>query len=106
MTRRTIRDAEDARRCLAAAEESGLGRAAWAQANGVNARSLNAWRLNLERAEGKEPALRLVELVAAAPSAPPPAVEYRVRCGPFTVEVDEAFDDHALGRLLRVVAGC
>jgi len=104
MNRRKIRDAQDARECLAAAEKSGLGRATWARTNGVNARSLNVWRLNLERAEATEPALRVVELVPAS-RRPQPAA-YRVCCGPFTVEVDQTFDDQILGRLLRVVAGC
>lgn len=39
---RKVRDAADAEACLAAAESSGMARAAWAHANGVNARSLNA----------------------------------------------------------------
>jgi hypothetical protein len=44
---RKVRDAEEANMLLAAASQSGLGRAEWARANGVNPRSLNAWRVNL-----------------------------------------------------------
>lgn len=102
MTRRKIRDAEDARRCLDQASRSSLGRAAWARAQGVDARSLNAWRLNLARKSEPRRSLRLVELVPP----PRPVATYRVRCGPFEVEVDEAFDVEVLGRLLSVVAGC
>ncbi len=102
MTRRKIRDAEDARTCLDRASRSGLGRAAWARAHGVDARSLNAWRLNLAWKLESKPTLRLVELVPP----PRPLASYRVRCGPFEVEVDETFDDEVLGRLLSVMARC
>jgi hypothetical protein len=53
MSQRKIRTADDARACLAAAQASGLPRAAWARAHGIDARSLNAWRLNLARGAGK-----------------------------------------------------
>ena len=49
MVRRKIRDAHEARSCLAEAEESGSPLAAWARRNGIDGRSLNAWRLNLAR---------------------------------------------------------
>ena len=49
MQLRRVRDASDADVCLAQAEASGLQRAAWARAHGVSARSLNMWRLILER---------------------------------------------------------
>jgi hypothetical protein len=45
---------------------------------------------------------RLVELVPQAT----PSVIVTVRCGPFTVEVDQAFDDQLLARVLAVVAAC
>ena len=101
MTRRKVHDAEDARSCLEAASRSGLDRAAWARAQGIDARSLNAWRLNLARRTGARSPLRLVELVV-----PPVATNYRVRCGVFEVEVSDDFDEGVLARLLSVVAGC
>jgi hypothetical protein len=110
MLRRKIRDADDARACLAAVAESGLAQAAWAKAHGVDGRSLQAWRLVLERAGGNPVSkpLRLVELVTPTPpSAPlPSAATYVIRCGELAVEVDERFDETVLRRLLAVVASC
>lgn len=105
MVARKIRDADDARSCLAAAEASGLSRVEWARAHAIDARSLNAWRLNLARRDEPRGELRLVELVPAQPARREP-VQYRVRCGEFVVEVDDRFDDDVLGQLLTVVATC
>lgn len=103
MEARKIVDAADARRCLAAVATSGRPRAAWAREHGVDARSLNAWRITLERRAVRGP--QLVELVATTPALAP-TTTYRVRCGPFEVELTDDFDDGSLGRLLRVVAAC
>lgn len=104
MVLRKVRNAADAARCLAAAESSGMERATWAHANGVSARSLNAWRLILaKRARRQATGLRLVELVAEPEPATPPIV---VRCGPFSIEVPGDFDDRTLGRVLTAVASC
>ena len=105
MAGRKIRSAEEARACLDAAEVSGLSRAAWARQNGVDGRSLNAWRLNLERRNRRlEPApLRLLELV------PTPSVgraPIRILCDPFEVVVPTEFEDDELARVLRVLAAC
>ena len=103
MVRRKIRDADEARSALEAAARSGLPRATWANAHGIDARSLNAWRLNLERRDRPdEVPLRLVELVTA-PVAP---TRYVVRLGDWEVEVDDRFDAGVLRRLLGVVAAC
>ena len=105
MAGRKIRDAEDARACLDAVDAAGLERAEWARANGIDGRSLNAWRLNLERPRRRQPAgLRLVELVPEVARAA--TVGLRVSCGPFVVEVPDDFDEHALARLLCLVAAC
>lgn len=102
MEPRKIRGAADARACLTAVAESGQERAAWARAHHVNARSLNAWRLNLARVRGRpQRAVRLVELVVGDTAAP---TVYRVRCGAFEVEVDGVVEEDRLVRLLRVVA--
>mgnify|MGYP003376537658 CR=1 FL=1 len=101
MERRKIRDSAEARRCLAAAASSGLPRAAWAHAQGLDARSLNAWRMVLDRA-AKGPSVGFVELVPR----PAPTATYRIRCGAFEVEVTGDFDEGRLGRLLRLVASC
>ena len=102
MPLRKIRDAKDAQDCLAAAEDSGVGRAEWARRHGVDARSLNAWRVNLGRGAGTSP-LRLVELLAP----PHPSTgRYVVHIGELSVEVDDAFREDTLVRLLRVVSAC
>jgi hypothetical protein len=57
LNQRKLKDADEARAALDAAERDGRGRVAWARANGVDARSLNAWRVNPEAAsEGRGPA--------------------------------------------------
>jgi hypothetical protein len=104
MPGRKVRDAADARACLEAVAQADMDRAAWARAHGVDARSLNAWRLALTRHERPSPPrLDFVELVAEVPRSAPP---FLVHAGPYTVEVDAAFDASALRRLLGVVASC
>jgi hypothetical protein len=93
--------------CLDAVNLSGMTLKSWANAHGVDGRSLHAWKMNLARAAsvGEHPrAARLVELV---PHAQPAAVaRYRILCGELAVEVNDDFDDGTLRRLLAVVAGC
>ena len=105
MERRKLKDESEARTALAAVEASGLSGVAWAQANGVDARSLHGWRMTFRRRERAEarPGLRLVELVP-----PPPLSEarYRIRVGELIVEVDDRFEPETLRRLLEVVSGC
>jgi len=101
MAGRKIQDEREARACLEAVDQSGMERARWARANGIDGRSLNAWRLNLERSP-KQSRLRLVELVAEDSAD----VSFRVECGPFVVEVPSGFDEVALARLLEVIAAC
>ena len=42
---RKIRDRQDALTCLEAVQTSGMRLTPWARAHGVDARSLNCWRL-------------------------------------------------------------
>lgn len=102
MAGRKILDEREARELLEQVAESGADRATWARSRGVDARSLNAWRLNLAR---REPArsLRLVELVAHTDHEP---VVVHVRCGPFVVDVTAEVDDRLLSRVLAAVASC
>jgi transposase-like protein len=113
MAGRKLRDEEDAVACLEAAEDSGLGDAAWARQHGIDGRSLHAWRLNLERRGGeRSPSaspLRVVELVSSVSSSSSTTSgprSLRVRCGPFVIEVEPHFDAEVLARLLDVVAAC
>lgn len=101
---RKLRNAEEARQALEAVDRAGVHRVAWAHANQIDARSLNAWRLILARAARTE--LRLVELVTEA--APPSAMSSgcAVCFRDLRVEVDAAFDEEALVRILRAVRRC
>lgn len=124
MAGRKIEDATEARECLSSAKASGLTNAEWAQQEGIDGRSLNAWRVNLGRGsesrgakrsskgsrvgKSKPTAPRLVELVpvASMPRAAAMAPRYAVRCGELTIELDELFEEEPLRRLLRVVTSC
>lgn len=105
MERRKIRNAADAQECLAAAAANGQPPTDWARANGVDARSLNCWRLGPPKRTPRE--VQLVELVPtpAATTVPAPS-RYLVHTGEFSIEVDASFDPQILGKLLRVVAEC
>ena len=107
MPGRKIRDEADARACLDAVASSGLARAEWARAHEIDARSLNAWRLNLGRKEAACHPVDFLELVprpvAATRSEGHPL---RVRRDDLVVEVPEDFDADHLLRVLRVVAAC
>ena len=117
MTRRKIRDHNEAAELLEALETSGQSAADFCRARGLDGRSLNCWRINLQRdgappqRDGAPPqrddgpalgGLRLVELAAARPE---PAV-YRIVVGGIEVEVDDHFREDTLARLLAVVAAC
>lgn len=106
MPGRKIHSAAEAHKLLNTAARSGLERAVWARQQGIDARSLNAWRLNLERRsrpKGEAGPLRPVELVEQPVVATDP---FRVGCGAFIVEVPPSFEDAALARLLKVVSTC
>jgi transposase-like protein len=120
--RRKITDEREARRCLAAASKTGERVGAWARANGIDGRSLNAWRMNLARRGSRATSARratrpptatvvrpppraaLVELVPA--SRPGVAARYAVHVGEFRVEVGDDFAAEALQRILEVLRAC
>jgi len=123
MAGRKIKDAKDARRCVSAAETSGLTSTEWARQQGIDARSLHAWRMNLKL--GKKPRrskkasakstsskrpgpARMVELVPRVSVSGPIATRarYAVRCGELSIEFGEDFEDETLRRLVRVIASC
>jgi len=125
MAARKIKDARDARECLSAAKASGLTNAEWARQEGIDGRSLNAWRMNLgiggksrgskrsskksRRSKSRPARPRMVELVPSVNSSrstAPTIPLYAVRCGELTIEVDEHFEEETLRRLVRVVASC
>lgn len=107
MERRKVADRDDAERCLEGVRRSGLSLREWAREHGVDGRSLNAWRVTLERASRRysTQAVEMVELVPVAIPTDQGAL-YVVRVGALSVEVDRRFEDATLARLLRVVASC
>jgi hypothetical protein len=106
MPGRKVRDELEARRFLDAVARSGLERATWAHQHGIDARSLNAWRLVLARKEREDEApLRLVELVP--PSRPTPRADpIRVVLDDLVIEVSADMDEAALIRVLRAARAC
>ena len=110
MAGRKVFDEQDARRCLLAAKSWRGGLREWARANGVDGRSLNAWRVNLEgrggtRKRRRSPAqrVRLVELIEAPPKI---STGFLLRVSGVEFEVGEAFEEQALGRLIRLLKSC
>ena len=103
---RKIIDAADAAHCMDAIAASGSTLWAWAQANGVNPRSLSVWkdrlRAAVDHAPARAPAPRLVELVAA----PVRHHTYRLCVDDVQIELDSDFDEATLTRLLRAVRAC
>lgn len=108
MAGRRIFNEQDARRCLAGAKSSRGGLAAWAQANGVDGRSLHCWRLNLGRRSvprGRTLTPRLVELVPAAMTTIARA-PYVLRIKGVELEVGDAFDEQSLRHLVGLLKSC
>tara|TARA_B100000609_G_C17214149_1_gene435605 strand:+ start:550 stop:900 length:351 start_codon:yes stop_codon:yes gene_type:complete len=108
MPGRKVRDESEARRFLDAASRSGLERAAWARQHGINARSLNAWRLVVDRKDraNERAPLEFLELVPT-PRAARPSSPLGLRVGDVQIDVPDDFDQDHLRRILQVVlAAC
>lgn len=108
MAGRKIRDEADALSCWAAAQRAGGDVGGWARAHGVDGRSLNAWRVNLglgARHERNAITARpqLVELVPKPSST---GGRYVVRIADAAVELDDAFREDTLARIVRVLRAC
>lgn len=112
---RKVRDEVDARALLGKVVASGRPLAQWARAHGIDGRSLNLWRVNLARRASQSvravrptravgPATpRFVELVAR----PAPSVaRYVVIVGDVRVELDDAFREETLARLVATLRAC
>lgn len=110
MAGRRIFNEQDARRCLAAAKASQASLAEWSRAHGVDGRSLNLWRLNLERRGGPRQcgarALKLVELVPVPTSPGRTRGPFRLHIRGVELEVVADFDEEALRRLVGVLKSC
>lgn len=109
MAGRKIRDEADARRCLRAVACAGGDAVGWARAHDVDARSLRAWRMNLERrGTGGRPdrALQVVELVAAPPTSTKPPGRYLLSLGGVQVEFDDGCSGETLTRIVQALRAC
>jgi hypothetical protein len=104
--RRKIEDERDARACLRAAKAARVSVGEWARDNGVDGRSLNAWRINLLRSCAPEEVAKpqLVELV---PTTPPRAdARYVVHVDGARIELADDFREETLARLVRALRAC
>jgi hypothetical protein len=99
--RRKIRDEADARKCMAAIERAGVDGAEWAQAHGIDGRSLNAWKVNLGRRGSRR--AQLVELV---PARVPPRGRYALEVSGVRFEFDDRFAPETLQRVVRALRSC
>lgn len=81
---------------------------AWTQAHGIDGRSLNLWRPNLERrGTARAPGLKpqVVELIPAS-GANPARMPFRMNVGGVELEVPDEFDERALRRVVEVLKSC
>ena len=112
--RRKIRDEADARACWAAAQAAGLDAGAWARGHGVDGRSLHTWRMNLglgARTRRSRRALikaspERTQLVELVPTPNATRGRYMVRVGTAEIELDDAFREETLRRLVSVLRSC
>jgi hypothetical protein len=100
MQPRKIKDEADARACLAAVRAAGGDAVGWSRANGVDARSLHAWRMNLRP---RSKSTKLVELV---PTTRPSGAQYVLDLGVARLEFDDLCSSETLQRVIRVLRGC
>jgi hypothetical protein len=107
MRRRKIKGAADARACLAAVRSAGGDAVAWSRAHGVDARSLNAWRVNLGRCSKpvKVTDVALVELVPSAERVGTRA-RYVLDLGAARLEFDDLCSAETLRRAVTAVRAC
>jgi transposase-like protein len=107
MAGRKITNEGEARQLLAEATRRGVDRVSFARQRGIDARSLNAWRINLERRAHVEepPPLRLLELVPQA-AHEPRRQPYRIHVDGVVIEVPFDCPPATLAALVRAVGAC
>lgn len=108
MERRKVRDAEDARELIAAARRAGVRLGLWARANGIDGRSLHAWKLNLERgsAPRRRRARSTAPLVELVPTRASPQARYVLRRGDVAFEFGDDAREEMLQRVVAVLRAC
>lgn len=102
VARRTVVDREDAEELLHAWHASKLGFRAFCARDRIDGRSLLHWQTTL----GWRPPAEGIRLVELTTSVSAPQAVYRVQLGDVAVEVDDAFREDTLVRLLGVVSRC
>ena len=105
MSRRKVPNAETAKAWLEAAEKSGLTRVEWCTREGVDARSLQCWRIALRRPAAAAP-VEFVEWVPRSESAPVQATSLRLHVRDVVIEVAPGFSAESLVEALRAVRAC
>lgn len=108
MAGRKVFNEQDARRCLAAVRASRRELAEWAREHGVDGRSLNLWRVNLERrgvVRVRAETPRMIELVPMAARVVARA-PYVLRIGGVELELGADFDEQSLRRLVGLLKSC
>jgi hypothetical protein len=116
---RKIEDEREAVRCLRAAERAGLSTGEWARANGIDGRSLRAWKMNIgRRGVPARPQKRrrkpvrarhaLIELVPAGTRATEGigAGRYLLEVGGARVEFGDDMSVATLRRVLEALRSC
>lgn len=108
MAGRKIRDEQDARKCLAAARSSTGGLGAWARSHGIDGRSLNSWRVNLERRGIVRPSAVRPWFVELMPTAVPLSgtARYRLCLNGVELEFSDDFSEASLRRLVGLLKSC
>jgi hypothetical protein len=105
MAGRQILNEQDARQCLAAARAAQADLGEWARTRGIDGRSLNAWRVNLER-RGVPRRPRRAKLVELVPARVAPAARYLLHVSGVDLEVGVDFDEPSLRRLVGLLKSC
>lgn len=116
---RKIESDVEARACLSAAEASGLAPREWAREQGIDARSLNMWRVILARSGStrvrrrrRRTAVASTALVELIPTAPARAVDcskatrYVLEVDGARVEFGDDFSAPTLRRVLEALRSC
>ena len=117
MAGRKIVDEREARALLARMSRSKAEPATWARSQGIDGRSLNAWRNIVERKRDKGPgarraprrgehALRLVELVPTEMVASPIAARYAIKIGAAVIEFGDDARTETLRRVVEALRSC
>jgi transposase-like protein len=108
MAGRKIFNEQDARRCLAAVKSSRSDLGSWARSHGIDGRSLNLWRANLERRGAPRRRLVTPQLVELVPASPAREVRraYVLNIRGVELEVSDGFDEQSLRRLVGLLKSC